>query len=509
MPYDLFISYAHIDNEPLPQGKNGWVDYFRSTIEKRLKVFGGRPVNIWRDPNLKRMTFFDEEITTALRESEIFVSVISPSYLNSEWCMRELETFIDHWKTKQGKYKVPPVVKVIKIPVDRKRYPQPLQRMLEFPFFIQDTETEKILDFWLEDPETKMKFLRTLDEVAQEITKHLGDRITGRELNREGGETNGKGRIYLAETTSDQQMPRDQLRSELVGRGFTVVPLTALSQDGDAIKQQLTEELNQCSASIHPIGKWYGTIPAKVEKSVVELQVEQALQQCQGNGFRCVVWVPKGIEPQEPRQLQFLATIRKQISGHRGVTLLEPEKLEDLKNDLREILQPKPIRPVSISPPTRLNFYILCKPGDLQALEPLEDFFNRHQLEVRLSESGEEDAEIPDSQDKHSSEDKAREKEDYHQRCLNECDGAIIYYGTGNVYWVDSMMTQMKRTPGAGREKPLPIVAVYVGGPINRSKERFHSHDAIVVQATESFEETKLQEFLNAVKEQHGSSNKQ
>ena len=229
VPHDLFISYAHDDNELLPQGEKGWVDYFRSTLEKRLKVFGGRPVTIWRDPNLKRMTFFDDEITTALQESEIFVSVISPSYLNSEWCMRELTTFLDNWTTQHGETKAPPVVKVIKIPVDREQYPQPLHRILEFPFFIQNTETNKIIDFWWEDPETKMKFLRALDGVAQEITNHLRERAKGSEHSWRAPEKNGKGKIYLAETTSDQKEPRDQLRSELVQRGFTVVPQGSLS----------------------------------------------------------------------------------------------------------------------------------------------------------------------------------------------------------------------------------------------------------------------------------------
>ena len=291
--------------------------------------------------------------------------------------------------------------------------------------------------------------------------------------------------------------------------GLQLFPKARFPQDGEVFKEQLTEELHQCRASIHPIGKWYGAIPVKVKKSVVELQIEQALEQCHGNGFQCVIWVPRGLTPREDRQLQFLATIRKQISGRRGVTLLEPEKLEDLKNDLREILEPKPVQPFRGPPSSRPTIYILCKPGDLRVLENLEDFFNQHECEVRPSETGEEDANESGAQDQHSIEDRAREKEEYQKRHLNECDGVIIYYGTGNLYWVDSMIAQVKRAPGLGRVKPLPIIAVYIGQPKYRSKERFQSQDATVVQTAEGLEETKLQEFLIAVKEQRESSKKQ
>ena len=131
MPQKIFISYAHIDNEPLIKGEMGWVDHFDFAFEKLLRMHGGGKVELWRDPTLSRMGFFGEEINGALQQSAILVSIFSPSYFDSEWCMKELTTFINNWIIKHGESKAPPVVKVVKIPVDRKRYPEPLQRMLE------------------------------------------------------------------------------------------------------------------------------------------------------------------------------------------------------------------------------------------------------------------------------------------------------------------------------------------------------------------------------------------
>jgi hypothetical protein len=45
---DIFISYAHIDDEPLSEGLNGWISDFHKSLEVRLaQLLGKRPV-IWR-----------------------------------------------------------------------------------------------------------------------------------------------------------------------------------------------------------------------------------------------------------------------------------------------------------------------------------------------------------------------------------------------------------------------------------------------------------------------------
>ena len=50
---DVFISYAHYDNEPLIEGKEGWVSEFHRTLEIYLrKRLGVDPV-IWRDNELR------------------------------------------------------------------------------------------------------------------------------------------------------------------------------------------------------------------------------------------------------------------------------------------------------------------------------------------------------------------------------------------------------------------------------------------------------------------------
>ena len=55
--YDLFISYAHVDNKTAIEDTPGWVDQFQTCLEVSLEKRVGRvgKVKIWRD---KKLTVF-------------------------------------------------------------------------------------------------------------------------------------------------------------------------------------------------------------------------------------------------------------------------------------------------------------------------------------------------------------------------------------------------------------------------------------------------------------------
>jgi hypothetical protein len=50
---EVFISYAHIDNQPLDEGLKGWVETLHERLQIRLGQLTGEPVKIWRDRKLK------------------------------------------------------------------------------------------------------------------------------------------------------------------------------------------------------------------------------------------------------------------------------------------------------------------------------------------------------------------------------------------------------------------------------------------------------------------------
>src|SRR4051794_29053082 len=50
---NLFISYAHIDDQPLTPGEKGWISRFHTTLKKILDMRMGGEAKIWRDEKLQ------------------------------------------------------------------------------------------------------------------------------------------------------------------------------------------------------------------------------------------------------------------------------------------------------------------------------------------------------------------------------------------------------------------------------------------------------------------------
>lgn len=90
---DIFISYAHLDNEALTEEEKGWVSAFDNALQKRLGQLLGRKPDIWRDRKLQGNDIFGDEIVAQFLKLKVMISIISPRYLESEWCRRELEEF--------------------------------------------------------------------------------------------------------------------------------------------------------------------------------------------------------------------------------------------------------------------------------------------------------------------------------------------------------------------------------------------------------------------------------
>ncbi len=88
----LFISYAHIDNQPLSREQEGWVTRFHKSLKSFPSMNIGTMVKIWRDDKLQGNDVFADEIVHQFSSTALLVSVLTPRYLDSEWCTREFES---------------------------------------------------------------------------------------------------------------------------------------------------------------------------------------------------------------------------------------------------------------------------------------------------------------------------------------------------------------------------------------------------------------------------------
>jgi tetratricopeptide (TPR) repeat protein len=96
MPYDLFVSYARRDNE------NGRVSQLVDRIGGDFESFAGRPLRIFFDQDeIRGMDDWRQKIQQSLRESHLFLAILSPGYLASQYCRWEWEDYVRYEAMRQ------------------------------------------------------------------------------------------------------------------------------------------------------------------------------------------------------------------------------------------------------------------------------------------------------------------------------------------------------------------------------------------------------------------------
>ncbi|MFX0136583.1 MAG: TIR domain-containing protein [Candidatus Hodarchaeota archaeon] len=93
--YDIFISYASVDNLTTQDSKQGWVAKFKENLEISLSKRVGRigAVKIWWGPVVKGNQVFDDTIKDAIDASKLFIALTSNGYMASDYCKKELDWF--------------------------------------------------------------------------------------------------------------------------------------------------------------------------------------------------------------------------------------------------------------------------------------------------------------------------------------------------------------------------------------------------------------------------------
>ena len=185
---DIFISYSHIDNESFGGDRGGWVDIFHAQLQNFVDVHVGRRTKVWRDKRLTGAEIFSDEIEQELRSSAVLVTVISPGYLQSEWCNRELMGFAD-LAQQRGDLAVgnlQRVVKVLRLPVERSALPPLLDVALGTQFFRVDAASGRARDLLVdESADAERVFRARVDDVAQDLNRAVArDGGVGRERHR-------------------------------------------------------------------------------------------------------------------------------------------------------------------------------------------------------------------------------------------------------------------------------------------------------------------------------------
>ncbi len=497
---DVFISYAHIDNLPLSDEQLGWISRFHNTLSVFLSQRLGNKARIWRDQKLRGNDIFGAEIVDQFRQTAIFVSILSPRYVRSEWCKREIKGFCRQAE-EAGSLVVDNksrVLKIVKTPVDAiDDLPDVIRDSLGYEFFLWEGQGPMELDPDFGE-RYKQDYLRKVCIVANDAAQ-LIRRVDASSPGTEATTVPPPRRtvVFLAACGFDQRDNREVIAADLRKHGYRVLPEDQLPvEDEDAHREALLPLLAQAPLSVHLIGASAGAIPdGPSHQPLVEMHNALAASRARAEGLRRLIWVPEDLRASQPQQRHFLTALLTDTNRQAGADLLRGS-LEEFRTfmhttlDALERPEPDPLGPdpVLASPAftvasSRL-IYLRCVEDDRGDTMALRKWLKSQGCDISLPAFDGEAAAIRRA----------------HEHLLRDCLGVVVYYGAGDEAWHRSVSMELRRAPAYRDGRPLPPPLLYLAPPSNDDKaDMVELEEPHLVDGREGFSPQLLLPFLEQI----------
>lgn len=440
---DVFISYAHEDNESPPYPTKGWVERFYDALKARLSALRREEnTSVWLDKSgrVSGSTVLTPAIKGQLGECGVFVTILSPAYRGSQWCADELQFFRDAAAKSGGisivtkDSEICRVFKILKVPFNVPVRPEDFRTGIPevdespgYPFF-QTTPDGTPMEF---DPPLGenyygIEFSRAVSKVASDINAVLQVLAargagTSRQPAALAETQNAKSVVYVADTSSDMADYRDRLRQELEQFGSLVLPATQ-QFPGPSYAGQVKESLARARLSIHLVGKNYGMIPEGSSDSVVELQYKVAEEESGARqDLKHMVWMPPGTEGADDRQTRFVASLQN-----------DPEfkvtTFEEFKTLVHDALVPK-AEPEKRDGTAAKGVYLIFDIKDKDTAKDIDAWLKSKRFRVWKRTNDESD----------------QLSIELHKERLEVSSGVLIYYGVAKESWLQSMLLRLEK----------------------------------------------------------------
>ena len=492
---DVFISYSHVDNESASADDDkGWIDRFELAFSTKLRQLCGATTEVWRDHKIDGSDLLTPTIEDNVRRARLFLSILSQSYLESEWCRTELRIFAQEAESKGGlrvgtKSRI---LKVLKTPVDQsteKRAEIDISDVIGYPFFRKREDGKH----WEYDPvlgqEAREEFHRQVLELAIDA-KTLLDALKGGGAEPAAQKKSGVV-IYLAQAADDLAGEAERLRRELRMLGHTVLPESPPTY-GPEYVANVRADLERAHIAIHPVANRLGAMPEDADRRIVPLQYEiareaAARKQDTGAELRRVVWMPPDAKTADLTDAAFRDALDTDAAVRKCTLETIKSAVATLAQQLREPA-PKPAAAPQPKAEGRTQIYLIADQEDATLAQPFAEYLvaQGHAVTFPLFEG-----------------DEAERRED-HEDTLRECDAVIVFHASATDFWRRAKLRDLKRAFGLGRARPFAARAMLLAGATGGDAL---DPDLVVVRdATAAGPAAALEPFLETLKKNAASA---
>src|SRR5262245_4094045 len=297
--HDFFVSYASVDNDPMPAADRGWVGTLIQILTSGSGLAGklGRreAFNYWIDAqNLRGNQEADDHIPEQVKRSALFVAVLSPGYAASTFCHLELDTFL-----KSAGVSSERIFIVHKEQLIESMHPMPeaLRRPRKYKFWDLDKNNKPRVLGWPQplftNPDDRAYFLMVEDlckDMAEKLYELKKEKEKERELEKTVAapvkteseaprvSTNPRQTVLLADATDDLFTKRQEARRYLEQAGIAVLPAGRdyIGLTRGECEQAVLNDLRNSAAFVQLLGPLLGRCRDDVPDGYGWLQYELA-----------------------------------------------------------------------------------------------------------------------------------------------------------------------------------------------------------------------------------------
>jgi hypothetical protein len=461
--HDVFISYAHVDDLPLDPARPGQSAGWVTTLVQHLENFLGQEIGraegftVWKDRySLRGNNALTPEIKAELERTAIFIAILSPGYLASEWCPDEARFFAHRFAGNLAGR----IFAVEKARLDdAAMVPQELTGFRNYRFWYVDDNKQPRTFAKPMPEEHEIQYFRQVQDLARDVRGNL-KAMAGRPLLQPpvtrpltGKGANGGNRAgvaFLAEVTDDLEFRRLEVRRYLEQQGVLVLPDSSLPLGRAQFEAALNADLARSRLFAQLLGPIPGKMPPDVPDGYGWLQVELARRR----GLRILQWRnPEldltGIEWPRHRELLQLETV-------------QATSLETFKGAVAAALAPPPPPPPPRATGDRPFVFLNTEPrhGEIAA-EIRAAIGGRAVLAEPLRAGPAEEV-----------------RTDFEQNLI-DCDAMVMVYAD-NAGWARAQLRAfLKATPR--RERPVRAIPVIDAPAEPKPELGFHLPEMVII----------------------------
>jgi hypothetical protein len=435
--HDTFVSYAHQDNEPALGSESGWVETLVQELTREVRQrLGRKEFSCWMDYQIDENRPLSDELMRAIQKSATLLIIMSPTYMNSTWCQRERNSFL---QCLAGRAERGDIFLVERLSMDHETYPRELGNPKGFKFWTVDPNTKiaRSVDIGVgASRDLVEQYASAVVNLSEKLAKHIrtlqsapaATAVVQKDLS-------SAPRVFVARSTDDLEEREDEFRAYLAQMGVAVLPEKRYPQSSEQeFETAMLSDLATCKLYIQLLG------PSRGRELDFAAGRRLAAYQCdiaERSGKPLWLWRDRELDVESVKDAAHRALLEKARAC--GI-----EEFKRAVSDEAQRAPPTPGREVS-----KVMVFVAADAADRelaqnvgQALQHLTELEIYYPLTRGTPEEVRTDFE----------------------ETLTSCDGVLLIYGKTTARWIRSQLQQSRKVI-AQRSHPLSALAVFQGPP--------------------------------------------